>query len=256
MHQNTLSIYVFFFFVHRRLKVAVSVIARTVLPAVVDVYYACIRNQKTVVNNVRHQLLPTVLAFLANSISRSLASVQRGITFPLSLRAIKQESSQPIVTIDDEFPEKSVECNILSEPDCEEDTIADIIFIHGLHGGLDRTWKQGEWKMEGKHVKRDPMERSPSEGDLHLPTRISLKRTVSDVSDVLPSKIPRTDSSKDGEREENGEKDDLKRSESEEYSDCWPRDWLYKDVPGVRVIAVNYTTDILWRPLWIKKRNR
>lgn len=237
---------------------AVSVITRTVLPAVVDVYYACIRNQKTVVNNVRHQLLPTVLAFLANSISRSLASVQRGITFPLSLRAIKQESSQPVHAIDDEFPEKSVECTVLTQP--AEEPVADIIFIHGLHGGLDKTWKQGEWKMEGKHMKRDGMERSPSEGDLHLPRtrRTSLKRTVSDVSVVLPSKIAKTEGSNGVSRENSEEEgDDLRSgSEGEEYSDCWPRDWLGKDVPGVRVIAVNYTTDILWRPLWIKKRNR
>lgn len=238
---------------------AVSVITRTVLPAVVDVYYACIRNQKTVVNNVRHQLLPTVLAFLANSISRSLASVQRGITFPLSLRAIKQESSQPVLAIDDEFPEKSVECTILSQPDSPDEAIADIIFIHGLHGGLDKTWKQGEWKMDGKHIKRDPMDRSPSEGDLHIPTRsrrTSLKRTVSDVSDNFPSKIAKTEGSNGISREESEEENSKGESKGDEYSDCWPRDWLCQDVPGVRVIAVNYTTDILWRPLWIKKRNR
>lgn len=235
-------------------------IARTVLPAVVDVYYAYIRNQKTVVNNVRHQLLPTVLAFLANSISRSLASVQRGITFPLSLRAIKQESSQPIHAIDDEFPEKCVECNVLFAPEVEEETIADVIFIHGLHGGLDRTWKQGEWKMAGKHMKRDVMERSPSEGDLRVGRRMSLKRTVSDVGDCMPSKFAKRNGCNEIKREEDDGGDDEEEDDvggkGDGYSDCWPRDWLCKDVDGVRVIAVNYTTDILWRPLWIKKRNR
>lgn len=45
--------------------------------------------------------------------------------------------------------------------------------------------------------------------------------------------------------------------EQEPYSPCWPRDWLPKDCPGVRVIAVNYTTDpFLWRPVWITKRIR
>lgn len=141
-----------------------------------------------------------------------------------------------------------------------------MIFIHGLHGGLDRTWKQGEWKMDGKHVKRDPMDRSPSEGDLHVssrPRRMSLKRAVSDVSDVLPSKIAKRASGKgigrEKESEEDAEEEEAEvkgESKAEGYSDCWPRDWLCKDVPGVRVIAVNYTTDILWRPLWIKKRNR
>lgn len=188
-----------------------------------------------------------------------MASVQRGITFPLSLRAIKQESSQPIPAIDDEFPEKSVECTILSEPESQEKPIADIIFIHGLHGGLDKTWKQGEWKMEGKHVKRDVMERSPSEGDVYMLSnrRTSLKRTVSDVSEILPSKIAKTDRSHEiGCDECEGQDDEENKNDGNGYSDCWPRDWLCKDVPGVRVIAVNYTTDILWRPLWIKKRNR
>lgn len=46
-------------------------------------------------------------------------------------------------------------------------------------------------------------------------------------------------------------------SSNSEYSRCWPGDWLPQDCPGVRVIAVNYTTDpYLWRPMWIRKRNR
>lgn len=41
------------------------------------------------------------------------------------------------------------------------------------------------------------------------------------------------------------------------YSKCWPGDWLPLDCPGVRVIAVNYTTDqYLWRPLWKRKEPR
>ena len=41
------------------------------------------------------------------------------------------------------------------------------------------------------------------------------------------------------------------------YSKCWPGDWLPIDCPGVRVIALNYTTDQhLWRPLWKKKEAR
>lgn len=46
---------------------------------------------------------------------------------------------------------------------------------------------------------------------------------------------------------------DTKQSSSK----CWPGDWLPLDCPGVRVIALNYTTDpYLWRPVWIKKRIR
>ncbi|XP_055706531.1 uncharacterized protein LOC129803773 [Phlebotomus papatasi] len=43
----------------------------------------------------------------------------------------------------------------------------------------------------------------------------------------------------------------------EPYSKCWPGDWLPLSCPGVRVIALNYTTDpYLWRPVWVRKRNR
>lgn len=46
-------------------------------------------------------------------------------------------------------------------------------------------------------------------------------------------------------------------STDQSYSKCWPGDWLPLDCPGVRVIALNYTTDpYLWRPVWIKKRIR
>jgi hypothetical protein len=49
----------------------------------------------------------------------------------------------------------------------------------------------------------------------------------------------------------------VNNNEKEPYSTCWPRDWLPQDCPGVRIIAINYTTDpYLWRPLWVTKRNR
>lgn len=45
--------------------------------------------------------------------------------------------------------------------------------------------------------------------------------------------------------------------EEEPYSECWPKDWLPKDCPGVRVIAITYTTDpYLWRPVWVKEKLR
>lgn len=42
-----------------------------------------------------------------------------------------------------------------------------------------------------------------------------------------------------------------------EYSKCWPKDWLPLDCPGVRIIAVNYSTDpFLWKPFWIHAQQR
>lgn len=87
---------------------------------------------------------------------------------------------------------------------------------------------------------------------------MSLKRAVSDVSVTFPIKMARiTDADTPLSYEGNQPEEDTGSCHGDsEFSDCWPRDWLCKDFPNSRVIAVNYTTDILWRPLWIKKRNR
>lgn len=235
-----------------------SVLARTVFPAVVGVY-SYLRNPKVAVENVGTQILPAVLAFLANSISRSLASVQRGITFPLSLRVIKRESRQPMILYEDDSPEKSVECCVLSEPATREEIIADVIFIHGLHGGLNKTWRQGQRKREKNRITLENVQRNNSEADVKVPRRkTSLKRSVSDVSYFFPSKVAKTNDNACITHENDESSEEVISSESEEdnYSNCWPRDWLPKDCPGARVIALNYTTDILWRPAWMKKRNR
>lgn len=73
--------------------------------------------------------------------------------------------------------------------------------------------------------------------------------------DVVLEHITDIINSIDDTRRESGAVDG--EDSEETYSPCWPRDWLPRDCPGVRVIALNYTTDpFLWRPLWITKRIR
>jgi hypothetical protein len=43
-------------------------------------------------------------------------------------------------------PEKCVSCDVLYDPS-PEPIRADVIFIHGLHGSLENTWKQGVWDV-------------------------------------------------------------------------------------------------------------
>ena len=43
-------------------------------------------------------------------------------------------------------PEKCVTCDVLYDPS-PEPIRADVVFIHGLHGSLDKTWKQGVWDV-------------------------------------------------------------------------------------------------------------
>lgn len=38
--------------------------------------------------------------------------------------------------------------------------------------------------------------------------------------------------------------------ESDEYTHCWPRDWLSKDCQNLRIIGINYDTSLsMWAPI-------
>uniref|UniRef100_A0A1Y1NIA1 DUF676 domain-containing protein n=1 Tax=Photinus pyralis TaxID=7054 RepID=A0A1Y1NIA1_PHOPY len=230
-----------------RFRLAITVLTRAVLPTVIQVCYKCLRNQKVVLDNVRHQIIPTIFAFLANNISRSLSSVQRGLFYPLLLRATITPSS----TRDEDFPEECVDCVVLHEP--SGSIVVDIIFIHGIHGSLQNTWKQGLWASDRNKIKKAVLERSQTSSELNrqLPNS-PLKRSISDYSSLRPSKLSKLDSTSFNNNIEidNEGLDD-------EFSKCWPKDWLSKDYPNARIISLNYSTDpYLWRPVWVKKKNR
>lgn len=234
-------------------------LGRTLMPTVLKVYYLYLRNQQFVVDNVRHRIIPTIIAFLANSISASLASVQKHIPNPLSRPAIKNISDDLAPAVDDvtdSTPEPSVECCVLFTP--SKEILVDVIFIHGLHGGLCKTWKQGLWGHEGHKLKNQTPVRKNSTGNLYVPVRNqSLKRSLSDIY-TISRKVARNDNEQCVTKTEGDWEviDEVKDDQNEYYSDCWPRDWIHKDCPEARVIALNYTTDILWCPVWKKKRNR
>lgn len=97
-----------------------------------------------------------------------------------------------------------------------------------------------------------PVRRLSSTGDYYVPTKNQspLKRTLSNIYSKIPNKIART------EENDVDNRDDDEEIKTEDFSPCWPRDWIPKDCPNARVIALNYTTDILWCPTWMKKRKR
>ncbi|XP_053690368.1 uncharacterized protein LOC128738912 [Sabethes cyaneus] len=286
-------------------------------------------------------LLTTLFAFAANTVSLSLSSVQVAHRIDPLLRVIKLRKNssgavgrnalpeaggkQTLVagrgrrhtagTSLQEVPEKFVELVVLAEPPPGQPIRADVVLIHGLHGSLVNTWKQGLWNSEGKleHFERPPKPpiRPPkrqrhSRANLFGPPHESKKPKFEeeadwsdDDSDQLNDGIPTTsyrfskrrftyecgepervhfademeysfptfrlrieeegsNRIAQGYTEKNGHgkrKPKVKKDES--WSACWPGDWLPLDCPGVRVIALNYTTDpYLWRPVWISKRHR
>lgn len=220
--------------------------------------------------------------------------------------------------------------NVLYEPPKNVPIRADVIFIHGLHGSLVNTWKQGLWNSDGRQEMFDRPPRPPvrppkrprhsrrldAPHQFKRPRHLSLSSRLSTSTPSSPEEMPFDFSAfescspilgSDTEEamssigrdmtyycdepettetideleyrfptfrtmipedlgpasghswmpiEERGKKK-RKGLKTADYSPCWPRDWLSKRFPDLRVIALNYTTDpYLWRPLWIKKRNR
>lgn len=132
---------------------------------------------------------------------------------------------------------------------------------------MDRTWRQGTWRVNNPKLKDLAPVRRKSTGDLFVPVKEDpqakdgkLKRTLTRIYTTVPKKIART-------KEENDETDRMEQMEEEieymedtenveNFSKCWPKDWLPQDCPNVRVLGVNYTTDVLWRPMWQKIKAR
>ncbi|XP_058803275.1 protein SERAC1 [Phymastichus coffea] len=139
----------------------------------------------------------------------------------------------------------------------------DVIFIHGLLGGVFVTWRQ-----------RDIDSNLP----IPSPTKdqISLKKMVDDY----PSEFLR-DLAQDLEIREwqrighdyevilydcpinmnkratgpffcQGGDECMQKSEKDRKyrTECWPKDWLPEDVPNLRIIGINYSTNLsMWTPL-------
>lgn len=186
----------------------------------------------------------------------------------LRLEALEYDGRDPT--------EDRVRCEVLHEPGGDPAEVrVDVVFIHGLNGSIRKTWTQGERSVEDG-VQRQLLKtyRGEEDGDEGRRRRapaldltisnhhftVSCKRRgeagapdrgmlVCDCDDCAGSgcSTPLTDGA-DG-----GGPPAAPRPKSK----CWPRDWLPVDCPGVRVLAIDYTTDpYLWRPVWVPKLSR
>ncbi|GAB0098113.1 uncharacterized protein DMENIID0001_138150 [Sergentomyia squamirostris] len=302
-----------------RMRVALGVLMRLLVPILNGVArgWHGIRGIRILrsLRNLRSSrgLLTNLLAFTANSVSMSLSSVQVAHKIDPLLKMMKLRRGTSVLghlpALAIEEPEKCVTLNILAEPPPEIPIRADVIFIHGLHGSLVNTWKQGQWDANGKRqriqqtVERPPRppirppKRPRHSHQIHPPPYVAkrarhysnphlneqefenlLRRVCFEAQQNLNECMDgekrdweedenysfptfRTRYIEDDERECPGTPAGIRPppedTTGEPYSKCWPRDWLPISCPGVRVIAVNYTTDpYLWRPVWVRKRNR
>lgn len=321
-----------------RMRVALGVLIRLVVPLCNGFVrgWRGIRGVRLLkaLRNIRasRQTLTNMLAFAANTISMSLSSVQVVHRIDPILKIIKLRKGPAIasgdgvtegssrlvvhraIKLEPEEPEKCVTLNVLAEPPPGTPIRADIVFIHGLHGSLVNTWKQGLWKSEGRRVKFERPPRPPirppkrprhSRSTLIRPPHLRKRARYCGSSDnsgyssddeyVLdeqqkthtrsytfeagkPNSVEFCDDVeysfptfrlREEDRRDRSPSPGFIHStndkhkhtdpseDQEKWSPCWPGDWLPLDCPGVRVIAVNYTTDpYLWRPVWVKKRNR
>ncbi|KAL0269580.1 UNVERIFIED_CONTAM: hypothetical protein PYX00_007266 [Menopon gallinae] len=267
-------------FVVRLNVVSTSVLLflRLIASFVVAAYDGWIRRKCEIVGRVKNRLKLQLFSLVPTNFVTSLTEIvlyrgKIGTVFHvfsvIDIRPrIWKRDENPKLRQPEPEPEKSVNCEILSQP--VGNIRADVIFIHGLHGSVVHTWKQGVWNYR-KNVQNTQLEHkfkltddstdkgSASEDEApsdNLHRSGSRRRVFSDSKqgqDVVLKNITDIINNIDDtikERSNKAVKDDP-------YTACWPKDWLPQDCPGIRVIAVNYTTDpFLWRPVWITKRIR
>ncbi|XP_034485403.1 uncharacterized protein LOC117790186 [Drosophila innubila] len=325
------------------------------------------------------QALTNLVAFAANTISLNLSCVQVSNRLGPLLNLLKLRKSQdgleslpdtlttistpttpitptmpttpgtplqgpPVYSICSSPSSACCTLNILAEPPAGTPIRADIVLIHGLHGSLVNTWKQGLWQNERRPVEFDRPPRPPvrppkrprhsRSAAIHPAPRekrakFTTGKRMLEVSaeevgagwqqaqlqtamDAQPYCLSASDDDSaedfayvcgepediqicegieysfptfrlrmhDNNRQLQAELESMLQAEDNDssnaetprksagkknkpspndpnYSKCWPGDWLPLDCPGVRVIAVNYTTDqYLWRPLWKNKEPR
>ncbi|XP_014212243.1 protein SERAC1-like [Copidosoma floridanum] len=141
----------------------------------------------------------------------------------------------------------------------------DVIFVHGLLGSVFVTWRQRD--LDKTLVLPDPKDEAqpislsamvgdhPSEFLKDLARdleHLEWQRVGHDYEVVLHDCPVNMDYEMSGPFFCQGDAECMKKSvkDCKTRTQCWPRDWLPEDVPHLRIIGVNYSSNLsMWTPL-------